>query len=290
MKNYNKPILDKLFEYANNETNQFKKNAYFKAIKNLKGIKINSIEDIKDIKGIGKSIKEKIEDVIKNGVPEIMSEDLTKVYGIGEITQKKLNEKGILTIDKLKENLNLLNDKQKIGIKYYEDLEKRIPYNEMKDHDNMLKKLLKNIEGIDDYSIVGSYRRMKDDSGDIDVLINSNNNILKDIIDNGIKEGYIIEILACKTIKFMGIVKLNDIARRMDIMITNNNEYPFAQLYFTGSKEHNIMMRNKAKEKGYRLNEHNLIKIENNEIVNEIKNEKEIFNFLNVKYVDPKFR
>ena len=72
-------------------------------------------------------------------------------------------------------------------------------------------------------------------------------------------------------------------------MVTNKKEYPLAQLYFTGSKEHNIMMRNKAKVKGYRLNEHKLINIENNEIV-DIKNEDDIFKFLDIKYVDPKNR
>ena len=132
---------------------------------------------------------------------------------------------------------------------------------------------------------------MKRDSGDIDILVNSDEKVLKDIVESGIKKGYILEILACKDIKFMGIVKLSekDVARRIDIMVTNKKEYPLAQLYFTGSKEHNIMMRNKAKEKGYRLNEHKLINIENNEIV-DIKNESDIFKFLDLKYVDPKNR
>ena len=87
----------------------------------------------------------------------------------------------------------------------------------------------------------------------------------------------------------MGIVKLGTVARRLDMLITYPEEYACALLYFTGSKEHNIMMRNKAKVKGYRLNEHKLINIENNEIV-DIKNEDDIFKFLDIKYVDPKNR
>ena len=289
--NYNKPIIDKLTEYLNNEKVIFKRNAYLKAIKNLRGKEVYTIKDVENVEGIGKGIKEKIEKVLEMKIPEKMSEDLTKIYGIGPVKQKQLNDKGILRIEELKENLDLLNDKQKIGIKYYEDLDKRIPYEEMSVHDNIIKNILKGINGINDYSIVGSYRRMKRDSGDIDILVNSDTKVLKEIVESGIKKGYILEILACKDIKFMGIVKLSekDVARRIDIMVTNNKEYPLAQLYFTGSKEHNIMMRNKAKEKGYRLNEHKLLNIENNEIV-DIKNESDIFKFLDIKYVDPKNR
>jgi len=291
MDNYNKPIIDKLTEYLNNEKVIFKRNAYLKAIKNLRGKEIYTIKDVENVEGIGKGIKEKIEKVLEMKIPEKMSEDLTKIYGIGPAKQKQLNDKGILRIEELKENLDLLNDKQKIGIKYYEDLDKRIPYEEISIHDNIMKKILKEIKGINDYSIVGSYRRMKQDSGDIDILVNSDDKVLKSIVESGIKKGYILEVLACKDIKFMGIVKLSekDVARRIDIMVTNKKEYPLAQLYFTGSKEHNIMMRNKAKVKGYRLNEHKLINIENNEIV-DIKNEDDIFKFLDIKYVDPKNR
>ena len=289
--NYNKPIIDKLTEYLNNEKVIFKRNAYLKAIKNLRGKEVYTIKDVENVEGIGKGIKEKIEKVLEMKIPEKMSEDLTKIYGIGPVKQKQLNDKGILRIEELKENLDLLNDKQKIGIKYYEDLDKRIPYEEMSVHDNIIKNILKGINGINDYSIVGSYRRMKRDSGDIDILVNSDTKVLKEIVESGIKKGYILEILACKDIKFMGIVKLSekDVARRIDIMVTNKKEYPLAQLYFTGSKEHNIMMRNKAKEKGYKLNEHKLINMENNEIV-DIKNEDDIFRFLDIKYVDPKNR
>ena len=70
------------------------------------------------------------------------------------------------------ENPNILNNKQKIGLKYYEDLLKRIPRKEMEKHDKFITEFINSIDKNDDliYEIVGSYRRNASNSGDIDVL------------------------------------------------------------------------------------------------------------------------
>jgi len=292
MDNYNQPIINKLEEYSKNEKNFFKKKVYINAINNLRGINILSMNDINNIKGIGKSIKLKIQDVLNNSKPIMMSDDLTVIYGIGNATIKKLNKNNIYNIEQLKLNDNLLNDKQKIGLFYFNDINKKIPYDEISLHDKYIKNVLNNINGINCYSIVGSYRRKSEYSSDIDVLVNTDKNILEEIILKMRNNGYIIEILACKNIKFMGIVKLKNssIFRRMDIMVTSSYEFPFAQLYFTGSKEHNIMMRNKAKKMGYKLNEHKIIDINNNNKIFNIKTEKDIFEFLDIKYIEPYLR
>jgi len=79
---------------------------------------------------------------------------------------------GITTIDQLKENEGKLNDTQKIGLKYYEPLQKRIPRDEIKDFEKVFDKVFKEVapEG-SKYEIVGSYRREAKNSGDIDVII-----------------------------------------------------------------------------------------------------------------------
>ncbi len=193
---------------------------------------------------------------------------------------------------KLEKNKDLLNDKQQIGLKYYDDLLEKIPYKECKKHDTFIKKYLKDV----DFSMVGSFRRKKDLIGDIDILIKYNPDFnLKKFIDILISKKYIIEVLAIGKNKFMGICKLADDlpARRIDILICNIDNYYFALLYFTGSYNFNIYMRNIAISKGYSLSEYGLKDIKTKQLINTndiINSEEDIFNFLEIEYIVPEKR
>lgn len=299
---YNKPVIAYLQDFCDKEDNVFKKNAYKKAIKNLNGVTINSIDDVICIKGIGVKIKEKIQYAITNFEPEVIDEPLDNIYGIGPAKLKVLKEKGINTFQKLKDALvldnKLLNAKQKIGLQYYNDIETRIPYAEISTHNKYLHKIILEDQSVSEISIVGSYRREKPTSGDIDLLIKIKNKeeyegILKRIVKKLEDDNYILEVLACKDKKFMGIVKLKNslIARRLDMLITFPEEYACALLYFTGSKEHNIKIRNKALKMGYTLNEHRMEK--NKPGVKDVpmfNTEKDIFDFLEMEYIKPSLR
>ena len=189
---YNKPIIRYLETFYEQENNVFKKKAYKKVIDNIRGIKIEKIEDISNITGIGEKIKAKIQYVIDNHEKEEIDEDLTIIYGIGPAKLKTLHCKGIKTIKQLEDEIindpKLLNDKQKIGLKYYKDIEKRIPYDEITEHEKLLKKIIMKNKKVEYISIVGSYRRKLETSGDIDLLIkikdkNDNLGILNSIVD-----------------------------------------------------------------------------------------------------------
>ena len=90
--------------------------------------------------------------------------------------------------------------------------------------------------------------------------------------------------------------------RRIDILYTKPSEYPFAILYFTGSKEFNQKMRQHANEKGYSLNERNLTRnspsgppVSEDEYMRVIskpkpETEDDIFKFLDFRYLAPKDR
>ncbi len=101
---------------------------------------------------------------------------------------------------------------------------------------------------------------------------------------------YIIETLSIGTKKFMGICRLlgslGKISRRIDILITTKEEFPFALLYFTGSKLLNTIMRKEAAKQGFRLNEKSLINLKTNKKII-LKTEKEIFEYIGYKYLDP---
>jgi DNA polymerase beta len=323
-----KPIiiedLDILAKQAIKDRNTFKARAYTKIVGQLKNVTtpIYTFEDFNklELEGVGKGINEKIVEIITTGqlnAANIIREDpatllfdnLTKIYGVGPVKAKELmNDKSIniKSIDDLRKALltkpKILNDKQTIGLKYIEDIQKRIPRIEVTEHDKLLEESFKNIYNGFVTTTVGSYRRGLETSGDVDVLVTispensqevSDKDIhtyFKNVIKSMISSGYITDILALGDKKCMAFVRISPDkpARRLDILYTPPNEYPYALLYFTGSDKFNIKFRRKTLDQGYSLNEHGLKKINTTaKPLTNIQTEKEIFDFFGITYVEP---
>jgi DNA polymerase/3'-5' exonuclease PolX len=299
--------------------NIYKMRAYNKVINQIKKLdKVQRYEDVENIEGIGKKIKDKIEEILRTGglksaerareTIEIGAYDeILKIHGIGVTKAKELVDKyGIKTIEELKRELeknpSILNEKQKIGLEYYIDTQKRIPRKEITKHLRKISNITKAIKDKDkiNIKIVGSYRRGLEDSGDIDILmkidtkdINERNKIYKEFIDKLRDEKYLVADLGVGIKKYMGISKVTKkgIARRIDILLTTDEEYPYALLYFTGDFDINIEMRKRAREKGYILSEYGLKNAENiKKKLPKIRTEGDIFKFLGYKYLRPSDR
>ena len=307
---YKQAIIDNLkilAEYEKLNKEPFKTRAYNKVIESVEILEepINNLEDFKKIKGVGDKIALKIKELIETGKitavenalkdPRFsLQKQLGKLYGVGPVKINELMNK-ISSFDELYKNPDLLNDKQKIGLKYYKDMESRIPISEGKKHYKIIDKIFKLTNDKIEFELVGSYRRKSKDMGDIDILIkNSEDLILKKLIANLVESGYIIETLASGKSKFMGLCKLSpDLpARRIDILIAEPSYYYFALLYFTGSYSFNIYMRKIALEQGYSLSEYGL-KGKDKKIIDTsdiIKSEEDIFKILNIPYVTPEKR
>jgi len=310
--------LDKLRkkEVANKEV--WKARAYLTVIKQLKSRTdpVYSYDDLADIKGIGKSTKAKIEEFFETGKMKQLEnynasgnikiiDDLMKIHGIGAVKAKDLVEKhNIRSIDELKQHLELLNDVQKIGIKYWEDFDKRIPRKEMEKHDDYIASLVKSIDPKLKATITGSYRRNSPDSGDIDVLLTHPDDpenyepLFKKIVEEFRKgtDPYIKDILALGGKKCMAVCKLkrHKMYRRFDLLYTRKHEYPFALFYFTGSGEFNVKLRNHALSLGYTLSEYGLKHAKGPKkgefVDHEFETEEDIFEFLGIKFIKPELR
>ena len=219
--------------------------------------------------------------------------DFLDISGVGPKKAKELVGKGITSIDMLRKSDNLkelLNDKQLIGLKYYEDILERIPQSEIVNHEIYLKKVLQSLSPKSELTIAGSYRRRAKDSGDIDVLLKGTPTLYKKFIEVLEKDGYLYETLAKGTKKYNGMCKMPDCLtfRRIDIMVTKPQEYPFAVLYFTGSKDFNTLMRQHALDRGLSMNEYSLKDVDTKEPVDHIfETERDIFDYLEYTYVDP---
>lgn len=268
--------------------NAFKVRAYVKVLDQIRALDapIASMDDLKSISGIGDSIRAKLVEIFATGAlsvaPPPQENKLMEIYGIGQAKMQELVAAGIHTIPQLRAAVagtpTLLNDKQKIGLKYYEPLLERIPRAEMDVHADILRAALKA-----EFEIVGSYRRGAADSGDIDVLVR--NSTLNAVVAALKERGYILESLAEGPKKFMGIVAVGAKPRRLDILVCPDDEYPYALLYFTGSQKFNIKMRQKALELGYTLNEHRLAPLDNAVQPPKMRSERDIFKFLKMKWI-----
>ena len=312
---HTKTIIDSLEilrkrDTANKEV--FSARAYAKVIAQLKthDKPITSYEDLKGIKGIGAKMEAKIKEILETGTLQAAQkakelynidalEALQNIYGVGPAAASTLVKTGITSIKQLreaiKENPKLLNDKQKIGLKYYEDLLERIPRSEMLEHHNIILDLKPDIMADYDIEIVGSYRREAITSGDIDVLIRVPDGINSKTAKKNLalyvkaleEAGYIKEILALGEHKCMAISKTDIVARRLDLLMTPDEEYAYALLYFTGSDRFNVAFRQYALDKGYSLNEHTLTKIrEGVKEVPYMKLENDIFKFIGLRYIE----
>ncbi len=310
-KSMNKELIDIMEELADIMMRQgepFKSRAYKKASETIMGYpdEITNVSELKGKPAIGKTIMEKLEEFQKTGTLRVLERErknpmnlFTQIYGIGPKKAKQLIEGGITTIAELRENENKLNDTQKIGLKYFEPLQKRIPRDEIEDFNKEFDKIFKEVapEG-SKYQIVGSYRRGAKTSGDIDVIITNDQNnvsVFNDFLDKLIKEKVVTEVLTRGKTKSLTIGEIHgSIPRRLDFLYTAPKEYSFATLYFTGSKAFNIVMRQRALDVGLTLNEHGLFKMtagKKGEAVDiDFPTEESIFEFLGMKYKEPKQR
>ncbi len=298
--------------------NHFKSRAYKKAAETIMtiGDDIIDVNVLKDAPNIGKSIFDKMVEYVQTGTIKLTDAEfelksvnvvewkggpetvLADVYGIGPKKAKELVAAGITTIEQLRAKQDeVLNNVQRIGLRYYEDILQRIPRSEIERYSKLFKAVIQNINrraanrGHTLHGeIVGSYRRGATDSGDIDVIFTCTNpQLYEQFIDDLIKRNIIIEVLSRGPSKCLVIGRIGEgaVARRVDFLFSSPEEFPFSILYFTGSKAFNTTMREHALKHGFTMNEHR-IKLKTGEnVTHQFTTEQDIFAFLGLKYVKP---
>ena len=311
----------------------FKVRAYATAIKTIKSLgPIYSVANIPPPAkgdGLGAEIRKKLTKIIEHGSLDIPAAVRAKasaldiflgIYGVGPKKAEDLIASGYTSLAEIRaaseKDAKLLNKNQKIGLQYYEDLQTRIPRAEMDRHSaTLMANKPDALEGV----IVGSYRRGKPDSGDIDMLVRTSGPgvdaaaALSDYVKILKDGGYIEEVLAHGEHKCMAICKLpaaaaaaggagaassasaaasttGGVSRRLDLLITPPAEFPFAVFYFTGSDTFNVAVRAHALTRGFTLNEHGIVQVSTGRSVSGVKTEKDIFSLLKLVWREPKDR
>ena len=281
--------------------------AYSKAQESLMLIlhDITEPSQLVGVPGIGKTIRKKFQEYIDTGTLNILEKAkknprylFAKIHGIGPKKAKALVEKdGITTMKELAaKKKELLNNVQLKGLKYFNDIQKRIPRKEIKTYEKKFRKVFNKLKGKSgQFEIVGSYRRGAETSGDIDLIISNDGKdkeLFHKFIEALMAKGIVIDILSKGRVKSMALAHLpGKPVRRVDFMYAPKKEYPFAIIYFTGSKAFNVMMREQARLLGYSMNEHRFIHLKDKTPVDvAFQTEKSIFEFLNMEYKEPNER
>ncbi|MEO7298564.1 MAG: DNA polymerase/3'-5' exonuclease PolX, partial [Verrucomicrobiota bacterium] len=297
--------------------NPFKTRAYLNVARTLEGIsepleKIVAEERLGEIKGIGEAIQKKITELVTTGRLEYYEElkaslppglmEMLGVPGLGPKKVKALYEKlGITSLDELeaacKEGkvaaLDGFGEKtqQKIceGITFKRTYASR---HLISDALVVAEPILENLRAHPDVircSTAGSLRRFKEIVGDVDFLVSSKNAAA--IIE------YFTTLPGILNVSAKGDTKASVVLEggiQADLRVVTDAEFPFALAYFTGSKEHNIVMRQRAIQRGLRLNEYGLFKsdVETRDpaLLVACKTEDEIFARLDLAYVEPELR
>ena len=264
--------------------NTFKIRAYAKAARAIEGTtedieKIAHEKRLKDIPGVGESIAMKIGEYLATGrlqyyedlkkqVPEELHE-LLQIPGIGPKTMQFLNkELGIKSVEELEraakehrlrrlahfgetKEENILK-----AIERYRQRSTRIPLGTALPLVKEIVRALKKSGTIEQIEPAGSLRRRKETVGDIDILATSKDApaaieafvrlpVVKDIIGKGSTKATIVTREAIQ----------------VDLRIMESKSFGTSLQYFTGSKEHNIKLRDLARQKGFKLSEYDLEEI-----------------------------
>ena len=276
---------------------------------------INDVSKIPKIKGIGPKITEKIKEIlltgkcrksdnVENDIKNKSIKELTSVHGIGIKQANEFYAQGIKGVNDLRNIYDTLPNTIQKGLKYYDDIQIKIPREEITQLFKVIEEELYQIldKNILKAEVVGSYRRKKKLCGDMDVIITRTDNgkisgILHTLIERLKKRNIIKDTLImsdkndinCEI--FMGICKLeeNGLYRRIDIKVYEKSFFPFAILYFTGSAYFNRSLRLFAKKKGYHLSDKELSdRITGEKIM--CNSEEDIFKALSLKYQTPEER
>ncbi|XP_042200499.1 DNA polymerase beta [Callorhinchus milii] len=326
MESTNEGITDFLIELANFEKNvnraMHKYNVYRKAASVIAKYptKIKSGAEAKKLEGIGDKIAKKIDEFLATGklqkLEKIRQDDvsssinfLTRVTGIGPAAARKLVDEGVKNLEDLRNNEDKLNYHQRIGLKYFEDFEKRIPRNEMLKMQDLVLEEVKKLDPEYISTVCGSFRRGALSSGDMDILLTHPDytsestkkpKLLHKVVECLERTGFVTETISKGDTKYMGVCQLpddNDACdyphRRIDIRLIPKDQYFCGVLYFTGSDIFNKNMRTTALEKGFTLNEYTIRPMGSTGIPGEplpVDSEQDIFDYIDWVYREPKDR
>ncbi|MGB8128490.1 MAG: DNA polymerase/3'-5' exonuclease PolX [Candidatus Angelobacter sp.] len=317
----NKAIANVFYETADlmkvaNEDG-FRIRSYERAAEALEGwpqqVSTMAEKEVLEIPGIGKGMAANIRQLITTGKLSMHDEmlqkfrpsmlELLKISGLGPKTialiwdafqicdvegvAKLASEGKLRTLPRLSEK-----SEQKIlkSIENYRQLTGRFLLNTADEIATKMTDFLAGLPGVEKVTPAGSLRRGRETVGDLDLLVTgkccdteSHRNA---VIDRIVSFPGILDVLAKGENKVS--IKLRS-GMQVDVRLLSPDSFGAAMQYFTGSKNHNVQLRQRAIKQGYTLNEYGLVRVEDNKRVAG-RTEEEIYKTLGLKFIPPELR
>ena len=290
--------------------NPFKSRAYSTAARNLERVEEDLVDLVRDeklyeIEGIGEAIGKKITELVSTGNLEYYENlkasippghlEMLKISGLGP---KKIHalykELGITTIGELEYacHENRLVDLKGFGRKTQDNIlagieklkrfSERWLYDEAAVHAEALLDFLKKQKDAETVSLAGSLRRGNETVKDIDILASSVHPERLAQAFAGYSEAASVIALGDTKVSITLKAGINS-----DLRIVTSDEFPYALHHFTGSREHNVTMRGRAKDLGLKMNEYGLFRGDKNIVCH---SEEELFTALGLQFIEPELR
>ncbi len=306
-------ILRQIGEYLDMQKVPFKPRAYEKAAQTIDALetevaetyRTGGLKGLKEIPGVGASIASSIEELIKTGKIKFYEElkkstpvrldQLAKVEGLGpKSIQRLYQELGVKNLADLEKaaKAGKIAKLEGFGKKSEEKILKNIGFAEQSGKRFILgymmpliRKITERVEkvaGVKKVTPAGSARRRKETIGDVDILAVSNDATA--VMKMFVKMPEVVNVIAEGPTK--SSVKLRA-GINVDLRVVPEKSYGAALNYFTGSKDHNVAMRQAALNKGWKLNEYGLFK-GTKQIAG--ASEEELYAKFGMDYVEPELR
>ncbi|MEK6600129.1 MAG: DNA polymerase/3'-5' exonuclease PolX [Deltaproteobacteria bacterium] len=273
----------------------------------LRSVVLRDESELEDIKGIGKSIHEKIVEIIKTGKckfhDELLKElppgllELLEVSGIGPKKVQLLYDKlGIKSVEELEKAARdgKLRDLPHMGEKTEEKILKAIE--ELKSHKGRFRislalsyaesliDYLKKIPGIIKVEPAGSLRRWKDTIGDVDILVACKKGAV--VMERFVKYPDVKDVLAKGETKSTVMLRSN---LQVDVRVVEEIAFGSALQYFTGSKPHNIAIRDRAKRMGLKISEYGVFDEKTDKWLAG-RTEEDVYKAVGLPFIPPEIR
>jgi DNA polymerase (family 10) len=291
--------------------NPFRIRAYRRAAQNIEGLARNVAETSKDdlmkIPGIGQDLAGKVEEYVKTGRLQFY-EDLKKEVPVGlstllsvpslgpktaKLLFEKLNVKDIETLEKFAMEHKLVGlpgIKEKTeenilkGIEMLKRGLERQPLGKVLPIANDILEHLRKKAPVKKLSIAGSIRRWKETIKDIDILATSENP--KEVMKAFVHLPHVKEILMQGPTKSSVIIHEG---LQVDLRVVEEESFGAALAYFTGSKAHNIRLREMAVKSGLKINEYGIFREKDDKRLGG-KEEEDVYRILGLPYIPPELR
>jgi DNA polymerase (family 10) len=297
--------------------NPFKPRAYTNAARALESLsepldKVIAEERLAEVKGIGESIQKKIVELVTTGKLGYYEElkaatppglvEMLEIPGVGPKKIKILHDElGIESVEQLeaacKKNkvAGLKGFGEKTQTKICEGINRRRAYaakHLISDALPLAEALLESLRSHPDVircSAAGSLRRHREIIGDIDLLASSKDP--QAVLDSFAEAPGVLSVIAKGETKASVLLEGGV---QSDLRVVSDAEFPYALMYFTGNKEHNIVMRQRAIDQGLRLNEYGLFRSKTEtrdpKLLVGCKTEEEIFGHLDLRFIPAEMR